>query len=269
MDDVSFVTNVTNVTDLGNTKNRSVFKGQALYWCFTLSNYTDVTVVTIVTIFEHECKWFLFQEEMGENGTIHLQGTVCFNKKKRFEEVKKIDPKIHWEKTKSVKASILYCQKKETRIGKIYSKGIDIPEEIEVDEPYGWQTQVVDIIKEKPDKRSIWWFWEANGNVGKSTLCKYLKVKYDAVKLSGKANDMFHILSKKKNKKIIIIDVPRHNLDYVNYGAIEEIKNGYICSGKYDGDDIVFNAPHVICFANEPPKTERMSADRWRIVEIQ
>jgi hypothetical protein len=66
----------------------------------------------------------------------------------------------------------------------------------------------------------------------------------------------------------VIIDIPRSRLDYVSYTAIEEIKNGCFFSTKYESDMVVFNSPHIICFANAYPETSQMSADRWKIYEI-
>jgi len=74
---------------------------------------------------------------VGEKGTPHLQGTIYLKKKERASAMKKIDQKIHWEATKSVSASIAYCNKKDTAIGNVYSYGINLPEPIEVEEPYG------------------------------------------------------------------------------------------------------------------------------------
>jgi hypothetical protein len=53
--------------------------------------------------------------------------------------------------------------------------------------------------------------------------------------LTGKSNDMFNMLAKFSNKRklIIVVDAPRCISDYINYGAIEAIKNGLVCSGKY------------------------------------
>ena len=50
---------------------------------------------------------------------------------------------------------------------------------------------------------------------------------------TGKKNDVFNQIltwrqSRKKNPKLIILDIPRTNLDFVNYDAIEQIKNGTI-----------------------------------------
>jgi len=154
----------------------------------------------------------------------------------------------------------------------VYAHGVEIPEQLDIDEPYGWQLQVMNILKDKPDKRTIHWFWEPSGNVGKSTLCKYLVVKHGALMLTGKSADMFHMLAKFPNKrKIILVDCPRSQQDYLNYGALEMVKTGLVFSGKYEGSQLVFNSPHVIVFANSPPVNmeANFSMDRWKIVRIE
>lgn len=254
----------------GNTKTRSSKQGnQYNYWFFTLNNYKIDQIEQIEQLLKHECKWYVFQEEKGEEGTPHLQGTINLKNKQRLSQIKHINQNIHWEPTKCVKASIEYCTKYKTRNGRIYSYGIDIPDEIEIIEPYGWQLEVMDIINSKPDNRTIHWFWEPAGNVGKTQLCKYLCIKHDALMVSGKSNDMYHMLTNNKNKlKLIIVDVPRSIQDYLNYGAIEQIKNGLVFSGKYESCQLIFNCPHVIVFANERPDMSKMSYDRWNIREI-
>lgn len=239
------------------------------YWCFTLNNYAQSQIDHLEQVFRHECKWYVFQEETGAEGTPHLQGTLCLKDRQRLSSLKKLDPTIHWEATKSVKASLAYCTKVESRTGRQWVHGIEIPEELRLERPRGWQITVMDIIVTQPDVRTINWFWEPDGGVGKTSLCKYLVAKHDAVILSGKSNDMFHMLSKCRKRNLVIINVPRSTQDFVNYGAIEAIKDGLIFSGKYEGTMLVFNSPHVIVFANEPPYEEKMSADRWNIVRIR
>jgi len=254
----------------GNTETPAKKQGtQYNYWFFTYNNYKIEQIEQIEQILRHECKWYVFQEETGKEGTNHLQGTICLKVKQRMTQLKRIEPSIHWEATKSVKASIEYCTKYESRSGKIYSYGIDIPAPIKLIEPYGWQLDVLEIIKTEPDERTIYWFWERNGGVGKTQLCKYLVVKHNALMLTGKSNDMYYMISKHPDKRtLIIVDIPRSTQDYINYGAIEQIKNGLIFSGKYEGCQLVFNCPHVIVFSNELPNMSMMSIDRWKITEI-
>ncbi len=132
----------------------------------------------------------------------------------------------------------------------------------------------MDIIKEPPDDRTIYWFWEEVGNVGKSAFCKYLHVHHEATTSSGKSKDMFHGITKYDENmgyppEIILIDVPRSNLEFVNYTAIEAIKNGYFFSGKYESAEFCMNPPHIFIFANVKPKMHCMSLDRWHIEEIK
>lgn len=229
----------------------------------------------LLGILKPDVKWYVAQlETCPETGRIHLQGTLCFLTRKRLSGCKRYHPKVHWEITKCISASVAYCSKKETSRGLIWTHGIELPEEVKVAEPRGWQLQVLDIIKSEPDDRTIHWFWEPAGGVGKSTLCKYLVVKHDALVVSGKSTDMFHAILKykvkhKRGPKLVIVDCPRSSLDYFNYGAIEQIKNGLLFSGKYDGDMCVFNTPHVITFANTPPNWDMMSRDRWHVVRIE
>jgi hypothetical protein len=243
---------------------------QHKYWCFTLNNYQIEQIEHIEQVLKHESCWYVFQEEVGAEGTPHLQGTVCLKQRQRMTELKSLDPKIHWEPTKSVKASLVYCTKAETAVGKIYHHNINLPEQVEVVEPWGWALQVMTIVEAKPDSRTIHWFWEPDGGKGKTSLAKYLVVKCNALMLTGKSNDMYHMIAKFPNKrKLFIVDCPRSMQDYLNYGAIEQIKNGLIFSGKYEGAQLVFNAPHVIVFSNQEPDYDKMSLDRWNVVRIK
>jgi len=254
----------------GNTDSPPKQPQQYTYWCFTLNNYTPEQIEHLELCFRHECKWYVFQEEVGEKcGTPHLQGQICLQSRQRMTQLKRIDPKISWRATESCTASLTYCKKAETSTGKIYYHGMEVPAQIELDEPYGWQLDVVNLLKDKPHKRYVHWYWEPTGGKGKTTLAKYLVVKHDALMLTGKSNDMYHMISKyPRKRKLFVIDCPRSQQDYINYGAIEQIKNGLIFSGKYEGAQLVFNAPHVIVFANEPPDESKMSMDRWVITRI-
>ncbi len=252
--------------------NKKTREPLAAYWCFTLNNYTEDHMDQLDQVFRHECNWFVFQEEIGKKcGTPHLQGTIYLKQRQRRSALSKIEPKIHWEPTKSIKASLAYSSKEETRKpnGLQWVYGIELPKPIKVKEPYGWQLDVLEIIKEEPDERTIHWFWETTGGVGKTTLCRYLVHKHNALMLTGKSNDMYNMIAKYPNKReLIVVDCPRCQQDYMNYGAVEQIKNGLLFSGKYEGAQVLFNHPHVIVFANKEPDYESMSMDRWDVRKI-
>lgn len=242
-----------------------------LYWFFTFNNYMDHLdqMDHLLLVLRHECDWFVFQEETGESGTPHLQGTLKLKYRKRLSGMKKLNSKIHWEPTKCVTKSIAYATKQETRSGQQWTYNLQIEEIVTPCRPYGWQLEVLDIVKGPRAKRLIHWFWESKGSVGKSDLSIYLYLKHNALLVSGKSTDMFHQLAKYPDRrKVIIVDVPRDVQRYVNYGALEMIKNGFVHSGKYKGSQICFVPPHVIVFANQPPALQRMSTDRWHVVNI-
>ena len=137
-----------------------------------------------------------------------------------------------------------------------------------------WQLDIMRLIGEKPDYRTIHWYWDSVGNTGKSAFTKYLCAEHDALCVSGKSNDCKYAIVQYKEKKktypkIIIFDVPRTNIDYLNYEAIESIKNGCFFSGKYECTQVVMNCPHVIIFANSSPIEHKLSKDRWNIVMIE
>lgn len=260
------------ISEVGNTNPQKSKKKQELQyknWCFTYNNYHIDDIEKIETIFK-KIGLYTFQEETGLNNTPHLQGCITLNKKCRITELKKINPKIHWEKTNNLEASIKYCSKDDTRTGKIYTNRY-IPKPIKLinpDRPY--QQFILNIFKTEPDDRSIYWFYESNGNVGKSALCKYIYCNYNALFLDeGSKKDIMNtIITYNKDFDIVIIDVPRCN-DKVSYKSIESIKNGMCYSGKYEGGIKIFNPPHVIVFSNSCPDIDKLSIDRWNIYEIQ
>jgi hypothetical protein len=250
---------------VGNTKQISPSKN----WCFTFNNYDDKD---IEDIFNRECiSSIIIGKEVGSQGTRHLQGQITFNKKVRPKEM--FDKRIHWEKTKKIQASVDYCAKE----GDYCVRGYKISEKpyvIEIEKLYKWQENIIEIIKTKPDDRSIYWFHEYEGCAGKTTLQKYIYTKFnDVIVLGGKSSDMLNgiVEYKKTNKrlpKIVLLNIPRCMKDYVSYLGIEQVKDMFFYSGKYEGGMICGENPHVICFANEEPEESKLSADRWKIIDI-
>ncbi len=262
-------------TRSGNTRQISPSKN----WVFTYNVHMSIPeIYEFKTLCSNSSKKWVFQEEIGESGNHHLQGFICFDRKVRPKSVFLHHPTIHWEKCRDVAAAIRYCQKEDTRVKDSipYSQGVIAYKPLRVldyEKFYKWQLQTVKDIVTDEDDRTIYWMYENEGNVGKSALVKYLCVNNMALLLSGKSADMKYGLKSYEEKNggfpsLILIDIPRTVLDYVSYSAIEEIKNGCLFSGKYEASMCIFNSPTIICFANEPPKREKMSKDRWKVYEI-
>lgn len=266
--------------DFGNTKNPRKRTSASKNWSFTLNNYTEENIEALLSWFQGSRHIYIFQEETGKDKkTKHLQGTVCFTSKCRPTENNKNIKEIHWEKTRSVKHSILYCQKQETKSGRLWT---NIPVEkplklITVNSFWSWQDGIFNmLINTEPDDRTIHWYWDSNGCTGKTALAKYICAQKDLIRaicISGKSTDCKHAIIEyyKKNNfypECIIFNVPRSNIDFLSYEAIESIKDGLFFSGKYEGGMVLMNPPFVLIFANEEPNYEKLSKDRWHVLKL-
>lgn len=262
---------------VGNTKTTSKKKKRRC-WMFTWNNPGPESLEQLRGNFEHLGVQYVFQLE--DAGTKHFQGAIYF-KNPRYSNFQILfSDKIHWEWGRSWKNLKLYCCKLDTRIGGPWTniKGLSwrktIKDPLNGKKLYKWQSKILKLVDTEPDDRKIYWFWEYNGNAGKSALCKHIKLKYgkSVITVSGKSKDIFFGIKSRLDENIdidiVLVDIPRSYLEYVNFMALEKLKDGYCFSGKYESNEILMNPPHVICFANEPPDTSVLSLDRWVIERI-
>lgn len=247
---------------------------QLIHHCFTWNNYEEEDIETLETLFRHLAHKYCFQREVGEEcHTPHLQGIVSLKKKMRWSEFG-LPKSIHWEKAKHVTKAYLYACKESTRVQgtRPYTMNYAVPKPLKLITPNrAWQLDILNIIKDEADERTVHWYWEPHGGSGKSSFTKYLVAKHNALFFEqGKHGDIMHMIAHADmdTSRIVVIDVPRDNGNRVSYKAIEAIKNGMIFSGKYETKAKLFESPHVIIFANEGPEEERLSRDRWHIVRI-
>lgn len=254
----------------GNSKSPSLKCSQVnamKKWCFTFNNYPSDYHTIIDPILTKFCKMWVYGEEIAPTtGTPHLQGSIWLLKKGRPTELG-LPKGIHWEKMRNESASIDYCQKD----GKVTSFGLPKPIKI-LTTLRPWQRAIEKLITEtEPDGRSINWYWEFKGGVGKSSFCKYLFVKHKCLIIQGgKLADIMNILFNTDMERVsaLVIDIPRTNENKVSYAAIECILNGMITNTKFETGIKVFNPPHVVVFSNFEPEAEKLSADRWKINHI-
>lgn len=262
------------ILENGNTNSKIKTNKQSIQltkYCFTYNNYKKEEIETILSMLKPICKKFVFQEEVGANGTPHLQGSIWLNTKMRTSQFG-LPKQIHWEKMRNEKACIAYCQKSETAIGKPYLFG-KFPTPIKIiEELKDWMKPIEALTLEEPDDRIINWYWEGVGGIGKSQFTKYMIVKHKCLFLSGgKMADIMNLVFNQDMDecRTIIFDIPRANMGSISYAALESIKNGMICNTKYETGVKIFNPPHIIVFANFPPsQIEKLSEDRWNIVEL-
>lgn len=252
-------------------------QSRAKHWCFTLNNYTEAERQAIIdrckdhVLMDH-CK-YVIAKEVGESGTPHLQGYVEMVNKFRaitmFKTCALNDQgkgKIAWFVCKGTPGqNIDYCKKDGDFVTNIQEeRPLDLPNVLRP-----WQQEIEEIVEEPAaDKRTIHWIWDPEGNKGKTTLCKYLMAKYKAMLVSGKGTDILYMAALHESN-IYLLDLMRSQQDFVPYNTVETLKNGCYMSGKYEGAVVLRNCPHVVVFANYPPKMSALSADRWNIGKIE
>jgi len=246
----------------------------SIRWCFTLNNYTLDDMDMFSSIVPIYCKKYIIGREIGEQGTPHLQGYIELKKKARPMSIFP-SKSIHWEKAiGNASQNNDYCSKD----GEIFLVcGMPRPLKPLACENNlrPWQEKLIKIIEGEPDDREIYWCYSRSGNTGKTTFARYLHRKYNAILLSGKSADMKNSIVQYEQvnghtPEIIIMDLPRgFDKEYLSYNGIEEIKNMFFHSGKYEGGMVDGNQPHLIIFCNEEPKFDKMSEDRWVILDIE
>lgn len=248
----------------GNTKTPGS-KNQLYVWVLTIP-YEECTASQLSQHLKGFCKRFKFQGEKGnETGYKHWQCVISLKNKEYFNTVKNLLPyKAHIEPCKDYFAAWNYCGKEDTRIEGPYDTESVFLNIITVLKP--WQEKVIQNLQ-KDNDRYIWWYWDEIGNIGKSALCKYMFVNLKAeIFKNAKSGDIGYAVS--DQPKICIFDFSRSQEDYVNYGILEDLKNGFVFSSKYESKAKVFNSPSVIVFANFEPDCKKMSADRWKVFKI-
>ena len=221
------------------------------------------------------CAKYIFSEEHGKTGkTPHIEGYMVFDKKIDFNAIQKLFKfsDLQGSCKKNCQKAIEYCLKEGNRN---VSKGLgDMPKPIvkmTYDKLKVWQREIANLFVEDEDPlfgRKVYWFWEKNGNIGKSILCKYMIDQMGAFVVQGKNNDILCGISGYIEKfdhcpRMVVFDIPRVNDNHVSYQAIESLKNGYFFSGKYESGMCRFNSPHVIIFSNEEPEMYNLTSDRW------
>lgn len=256
-------------------------KSQAIKWCFThhncpIESEDDLIYKKLIPLFNKIAKFYIFSVEIGSlTKKRHIQGYIEFKCKKRLSECKKIiDDTTHWEKSKGSKdQNIIYVSKDPIKGPFSFDDGKKLKysaEELDLiteEMLYDWQKGIIEMIGKKAAKRVIYWYWSKEGSIGKTEFVKYLMFHYKAKFCQGAKKDiMCSILGKDGTndaRPIYIFGYPRTVEDKVSYDGLESVKDGLLFSSKYESGDALIPIPHVLVFANFPPKRAALSADRW------
>jgi len=86
-------------------------------WCFTENNPEGVFADPDEVIEVYKIKYMVYQLELGEEGTLHLQGYIEFASPRRLAWCRRILPRAHWETRRGTpQEASNYCKKDDTRV---------------------------------------------------------------------------------------------------------------------------------------------------------
>lgn len=257
----------------GNTKSSlAPPNNQKKHWMLTLKwthGINEPMFNSLKNWIQINCTRCTFQLEKGESTDyLHLQMAVSLKTKQRFNWFKvHLSPIVHCEIQRNIENSFDYCMKNDSRIWGpyIYPEPPCQPviDDLDGVELYDWQIEIINKIEGPVDKRKIHWYWEPNGNVGKTIFTRHLLIKYKcAFFQGGKKSDIAYAYN---GEPICIFNFPRTSEGHISYDAIEGLKDGLVFSAKYESRYKIFNRPHVIVFANFEPDYSALSSDRWDV----
>lgn len=142
------------------------------------------------------------------------------------------------------------------------------PVQLEVRAPRAWQEELLQAITEEAPDREVLFYVDLEGGVGKSWLMKKMLTVYPRnvqILGGGKAVDIAHAID--EFRTVFVFDIPRGGMEFLHYGILEKLKDRVVFSPKYSSRVKILRAtPHVIVFCNEMPDMNKMSIDRYVII---
>lgn len=133
-----------------------------------------------------------------------------------------------------------------------------------------WQRDLEQLLESEPDDRTIIFMVDKEGGKGKSWFMKYYYKKHPTdVQRFGcaKRDDLAFVLE--PDKRVYMFDVPRGKMGFLSYALLEEMKNGFVTSGKYESCNKEFDVDcHIVVFSNEEPDMTKLTEDRYNVISI-
>ena len=132
-----------------------------------------------------------------------------------------------------------------------------------------WQEELVGEIRNvRGSDRVVTWIVDTPGGAGKSLMCQWLLSQG----VFGKGI-LFQDLDYRTNsylynsERLVMFGIPRTTTP-TDLRFVEDVKNGYLISTKYECSKKIFPSPVVIIFANDYHVKTLLSLDRWNVFHI-
>ena len=137
-----------------------------------------------------------------------------------------------------------------------------------------WQQELNNILRLPPHQREIIFVVDRKGDAGKSWYVNYHMDLYaNSINiLPGKKADMVYAFMSMltPNLRVVFVDAPRSKQgEFIQYDFLEELKNGSVFNTKYQAQMLRFMLVHVVVMMNEHPDMEKLSADRYHIINVE
>lgn len=133
-----------------------------------------------------------------------------------------------------------------------------------------WQVDAFKDLESDPNDREVRFYVDYGGGMGKTWFQQYVFTKLpDDVQLigTGRKEDMSYAVD--PSRRIFFINVARGSMQYLQYSILEDLKDRVIFSTKYQSTTkFISTVPHVWVFSNEDPDLERLSSDRYKIINL-
>lgn len=249
---------------------------------FRYSCVESLTPECLIKCFKKIAKKFVFQQEKSDTGYVHYQGRMSLVKKRRKMEALPLFgdiPPQYFEPTTNkefTSGSMFYAMKEDTRMAgpwKDDDEEVYIPRQVrEMGALRPFQLSICENA-EVWDTRTINMVYCQHGNIGKSRLVQYCRA-YKIGRALPPVNDykdLLRMVCDLPTSKMYLFDMPRSlNKDrlYQFFSAIETIKDGYAYDDRYSFKEKVFDCPNIWIFSNTLPDLNMLSADRWKIWNV-
>lgn len=263
---------------------------------FTLNNYSEREFKAIKKWLDKRGAKWIIGKEMSKTGTPHLQGYIEI-KATRFKTVQEglLNKAAIYRRKGTAYEAWIYCtkegdyetnfeppesytekrklSKEEVKAEKLEARKAQWLEIYYKDvQWHPWQRWFMDEFIEQCKPNYVNWIYDRTGQIGKSFLQTYLFCTRGWVTISGlKAEGVLHSVAEASDylelECVMMYDIPRSSLGYINYGMLEMCMNGTFCDSKYEGKQTLLPPLRkIVVFANEAPDYNQMSKARWKNV---
>lgn len=133
------------------------------------------------------------------------------------------------------------------------------------------QDRIVKLLDRQSDRGILVWY-DRTGSIGKSFTCRHLVERRRAYYVPPTVDNVKQIIqwvcSGYKGQKYLIIDIPRSaKWNESLYTGLEAIKDGLVYDTRYSAKLRDIWGCKILVLTNSMPKIDKLSKDRWTIVD--